>query len=116
MKRKMDAMAVRVPVVDGAITDIVAELEEKVTVDQVNDAFKKASKKGLKGILRYTEDELVSSDVIGDTHSGIIDGKSTRVIDDTMAKVLVWYDNEAGYAKKLLELVEYISNKEQKDV
>lgn len=113
MKGKMDAMAVRVPVVDGAITDIVAELDEKVTVDQVNTAFKKVSNGELKGILRYTEDELVSSDILGDTHSGIIDGKSTRVIDDTMVKVLVWYDNEAGYAKKLLELAEYISKKEK---
>jgi len=111
LKGKMDAMAVRVPVVDGAITDIVAELKEKVTVDEVNVALKQASEKQLKGILQYTEEELVSSDIIGNTHTGIIDAKSTLVIDNNMVKVLVWYDNEAGYAKKLLELAEYIAKR-----
>lgn len=111
LKDKMDAMAVRVPVVDGAITDIVAELTEEVTVEKINDAFKKAANSNMKGILRYTEEELVSSDIIGDPHSGIYDSKSTRVVDKHSAKVLVWYDNEGGYAKKLLELAEFISNK-----
>ncbi|MBD3193852.1 MAG: type I glyceraldehyde-3-phosphate dehydrogenase [Candidatus Lokiarchaeota archaeon] len=111
LKGKMDAIAVRVPVVDGAISDIVAELEDEVTIEDVNNAFKEASKDELKGILRYTEEELVSSDVIGDNHSGIVDGKSTKIIDKNMIKILVWYDNEGGYAKKLLELAEFISNK-----
>lgn len=111
LKDKMDAMAIRAPVPDGAITDIVAELKTNVTVEKVNNAFKKASEGKLKGILRYSEEDLVSQDIIGDTHSGIVDAGSTCVIDDKMAKVLVWYDNEAGYAKKLLELAEYISNK-----
>jgi glyceraldehyde 3-phosphate dehydrogenase len=102
-------MAVRAPVLDGAITDIVAELEEDVTVEKVNEAFKKASERELKGILGYSEEELVSSDILGDKHSGILDAESTKVIDKNMAKVLVWYDNEAGYAKKLLELAEYVS-------
>ncbi len=109
LKGKMDAMAVRAPVLDGAITDIVAELEEDVTVEKVNQAFKKASEGKLKGILGYSEEELVSSDILGDKHSGILDAESTKVIDKNMAKVLVWYDNEAGYAKKLLELSEYVS-------
>ena len=109
LKGKMDAKAVRVPVVDGAITDIVAEFEDIVSKNKINNAFKEASENGLNGILGYTEEELVSSDIIGDTHSGIVDGLSTMVIDDHMAKILVWYDNEAGYAKKLLELAEKIS-------
>ena len=111
LKDKMDAMAIRAPVPDGAITDIVAELKTNVTVEKVNNAFKKASEKKLKGILGYSEEDLVSQDIIGNTHSGIVDAGSTRVIDDKMAKILVWYDNEAGYAKKLLELAEYISKK-----
>ena len=110
---KMDALAIRVPVPDGAITDIVAELKSDVTVEQVNEAFKIASMGDLKGILGYSEDELVSSDIIGDTHSGIVDGTSTKVVDNKMVKILVWYDNEFGYAKKLLELAEYISRKVQ---
>ena len=111
LKDKMDALAIRVPVPDGAITDIVAELKSNVTVEQVNEAFRIASMSELKGILGYSEDELVSADIIGDTHSGIVDGTSTKVVDNKMVKVLVWYDNEFGYAKKLLELAEYISKK-----
>jgi glyceraldehyde-3-phosphate dehydrogenase type I len=111
LKDKMDALAIRAPVPDGAITDIVAELKRKVTVQEVNEAFKKVATGELKNILGFSEDELVSADIIGDTHSGIVDGTSTKVIDGKMVKVLVWYDNEAGYAKKLLELCEYISKK-----
>ena len=111
LKGKMDAMAVRSPVVDGAITDIVAELKEEVTVEEVNNAFRKASEGKMRGILDYSEDELVSSDIIGSDYSGIVDAESTKVIDKTLAKVLVWYDNEGGYAKKLLELAEYIAKK-----
>jgi glyceraldehyde-3-phosphate dehydrogenase type I len=111
MKGKMDAIAIRAPVPDGAITDIVAELEKKASQGLINHAFKKAAEGKLKGILAYSEDDLVSSDIIGNTHSGIIDAKSTKVVDNTLAKVFVWYDNEAGYAKKLLELAEYISKK-----
>lgn len=111
MKDKMDAIAIRAPVPDGAITDIVAELEKKANPNLINNAFKEAAEGKLKGILAYSEDDLVSSDIIGNTHSGIIDAKTTKVIDDNLVKVLVWYDNEAGYAKKLLELAEYISKK-----
>ncbi len=111
LKDKMDAMAIRAPVPDGAITDIVAELKTDATIEKVNNAFKKASEGKLKAILDYSEEDLVSQDIIGNTHSGIVDAKSTRVVDKNLAKVLVWYDNEAGYAKKLLELTEYISKK-----
>jgi len=111
MKGKMDAIAIRAPVPDGAITDIVAEIEKKASPVLVNHALKESAEGKLKGILAYSEDDLVSSDVIGNTHSGIIDAKSTKIVDDNLVKVLVWYDNEAGYAKKLLELAEYISKK-----
>lgn len=113
LNKKMDAIAIRVPVSDGAITDIVAEFKSNVTVEIVNDAFRIASMGELKGILGFSEDELVSADIIGDTHSGIVDGTSTKVVDGKMVKVLVWYDNESGYAKKLLELAEFISRKWQ---
>ncbi len=115
LKNKMDAIAIRAPLPDGAITDIVAELNTKLTVQQLNQAFKNAADGPLKGILRYSEDSLVSSDIIGDTHSGIYDAESTKVVDNRLAKILIWYDNEAGYAKKLLELAEYISKKYGED-
>lgn len=109
LKDRMDAIAVRAPIPDGAITDIVAHLKKDVSVESVNAAFKKAAHGELKGILDYTEDEIVSADIIGDTHSGIVDAASTRVILNRVAKVLVWYDNEYGYARRLLELADYIS-------
>jgi len=99
LKGKMDAIAIRAPIPDGAITDIVAEVKKKVTVESVNAVFKEAASGSMQGILDYTEDELVSADVIDDLHSGIVDGTLTRVVDKTLVKVCVWYDNEAGYAK-----------------
>ncbi len=111
LKGKMDAIALRAPIPDGAISDIVAELKTNVTVKDVNDAYKKVANNELKGILDYCEEDLVSADIIGDLHSGIVDGTLTRVIDDKMVKVFVWYDNEAGYAKRLLELAEYVAKK-----
>ncbi|PNX49760.1 MAG: type I glyceraldehyde-3-phosphate dehydrogenase [Thermoplasmata archaeon M9B1D] len=109
LQNKMDALAIRVPIPDGALTDIVAELKSNATVEEVNEVFRIASMGDLKGVLGYSEDEIVSADIIGDTNSGIVDGTSTKVVDNKMVKVLVWYDNEFGYAKKLLELAEYIS-------
>jgi glyceraldehyde 3-phosphate dehydrogenase/glyceraldehyde-3-phosphate dehydrogenase (NAD(P)) len=109
LKGRMDAIAVRAPIPDGAITDIVAYLKKDVTIETVNTAFKKASEGVLQGILDYSEDEIVSADIIGDTHSGIVDASSTRVIMNRVVKVLVWYDNEYGYSRRLLELSDYIS-------
>jgi glyceraldehyde 3-phosphate dehydrogenase (phosphorylating) len=109
LKGKMDAMAIRAPIPDGAITDIVAHLKKDVSVETVNAAYEKAAKEKLKGILDYSDDEMVSADIIGDTHSGIVDGTSTRVIINRVAKVLVWYDNEYGYARRLLDLADYIA-------
>jgi len=111
LKDKMDALAIRAPIPDGAIVDIVAEIKKEATVEAINGAYKKVAQGEMNGILAYSEDELVSADIIDDTHSGIIDATLTRVIDKQMVKVCVWYDNEVGYAKKLLELAEYISEK-----
>ena len=112
LKGKMDALAIRAPIADGAIVDLVAEVKSDATIETVNNAFKNAALGAMKGILAYSEDELVSADIIDDTHSGIVDATMTRVVDKHLVKVGVWYDNEAGYAKKLLELAEYISNKQ----
>ena len=108
LKGKMDAIAVRVPVPDGAITDIVAHLEKDVSVETVNAALKKAADGELKGILGYSEEELVSADIISDPHSGTIDATSTRVLANRVAKVLVWYDNEFGYSRRMLDLASVV--------
>ncbi|UCN00803.1 type I glyceraldehyde-3-phosphate dehydrogenase [Sulfurimonas sp. SWIR-19] len=108
---KMEAMALRVPVPDGAITEVVALLNKDVTAKSVNAAFQKASENELQGILEFTTEEIVSSDIIGNRHSGIIDGLSTSVVGESMVKVMAWYDNEYGYSQRLLEVADYMALK-----
>ena len=108
LKGKLDGMAMRVPVSDGSVTDLVCLLEKEVTVDEVNSAFEKASIDGpLKGYLKYTEDPIVSSDIVGDPHSCIIDALSTMAMG-RQVKVIGWYDNEWGYSNRLVDLVRKI--------
>src|SRR5699024_6961254 len=90
---KLNGIAVRVPVPDGSLVDLVAELEKNVIVDEVNTAFENASKEELTGMLHYSEDPLVSTDIVGDSHSAIVDGLSTMLLEENMFKVLSWYDN-----------------------
>ncbi len=104
LKNKIDGLALRVPVVCGSIVDFVAELNKKVTKDEVNNAFKKAAKGKMKNILQYSEDEIVSSDIIANPHSSIVDGLSTQVMGNSV-KVLSWYDNEYGYSNRIVDLL-----------
>ena len=105
LKGRLRALAIRAPIPDGAITDIVADLKKAVTVKDLNDAFKAASEGPMKGILGYTEEELVSADIIDDPHSGIVHALSTVVVQDSMVKIQVWYDNEFGYSRRLLDTI-----------
>ena len=106
LEGRIRALAIRAPIPDGAITDIVADLKKTVTAENVNAAFKSASEGRMKGILGYTEDEIVSADIIDDLHSGIIHARSTVVVQGSMVKVQVWYDNEFGYSRRLLDVIE----------
>jgi glyceraldehyde 3-phosphate dehydrogenase len=109
---KLDGLALRVPVPDGSITDLTVDLKQEVTVDQVNQAFKAAAAGPLRGILEYTEDPIVSSDIIDNPHSCIFDAKSTVVSPrgkGTMAKVFGWYDNEWGYSFRTADLVSRVA-------
>jgi len=108
---KLDGVAMRVPVPCGSITDLSVELEREVTRDQVNAAYKEAAQKELKGILQYTEDMLVSNDVVDNPHSCVLDGLSTMVLGDksSMVKVFGWYDNEWGYSSRLVDLFKYLA-------
>lgn len=104
---KLDGMSMRVPVPDGSVVDLVANVKKAVTIEKVQDAFKAAAKTGpLKGILRYTEDPLVSSDIVGDPHSSIIDGTMLMVMGKTV-KVVSWYDNEWGYSSRVVDLMKF---------
>jgi len=109
LEGKMEAMALRVPVPDGAITEVVALLNKEVSIEEVNAVFDSASKNELQGILEFTQDEIVSSDIIGNRHSCIVDGLSTSVVGGKMVKVMAWYDNEYGYSQRLLEVADYIA-------
>jgi glyceraldehyde 3-phosphate dehydrogenase len=109
LKGKIDGVSIRVPTPDVSLVDLTAEVERAATIEAVNAAFQKAAADGpLSGILGYTEEELVSSDYIGDGRSCILDAKSTNVVDGTMVKVSGWYDNEWGYASRCVDLLRYI--------
>ena len=102
---KLDGMAMRVPVPDGSVVDLVVELEKNVTIEEVNDAIKKASDGELKGILEYSEIPLVSTDILNNPHSSIYDASSTQLLDNNHLKVVCWYDNEWGYSNRVVDLI-----------
>jgi glyceraldehyde 3-phosphate dehydrogenase len=105
---KLDGMAVRVPVSDGSLVDLTVELEKNATVEDVNAAMKAASKTTLKGILEYTEDPIVSIDIVGNAHSSIFDAGATQAVGKRFFKVLSWYDNEFGYSARMVDMLKLI--------
>jgi len=107
MVGKIDALAFRVPVPVGSLVDLNVELENKVTKETVNDAFRVAARK-IPDIIEYSEEPLVSTDIIGNPHSCIFDSLSTMILNDNFVKVLGWYDNEWGYSCRLVDVVEYV--------
>jgi glyceraldehyde-3-phosphate dehydrogenase type I len=110
LKGKLDGVSLRVPIADGSITDLVAELGKETTAEEVNRSYKEAAEGKLKGILQYTEEPLVSSDIIGNPYSCIIDGLSTKVMGEkgNMVKVFGWYDNEYGFSCRLVDLYNFM--------
>ncbi|MET1032112.1 type I glyceraldehyde-3-phosphate dehydrogenase, partial [Domibacillus tundrae] len=111
LKGKLNGMAMRVPTPNVSVVDLVVELKENVTAEQINASFKAASEGDMKGILAYTELPLVSTDYNGTTASSTIDALSTMVMEGNMVKVLSWYDNENGYSNRVVDLVQYIAAK-----
>jgi len=111
LKGKLNGFAMRVPTPTVSIVDFVADLEKKVTADEVNAALKAASEGPMKGILGYTEEPLVSVDFRGDERSTIVDASLTMVMDDDMVKVVAWYDNEWGYSNRIADLMNYVIEK-----
>jgi glyceraldehyde 3-phosphate dehydrogenase len=102
---KLDGMAMRVPVPDGSIVDLTVELEKTVTREEVNEAVRKAAEGDLKEILQYQEDPIVSTDIIGNSHSSIFDPALTQVMEGTLVKAISWYDNEWGYSSRVDDLI-----------
>lgn len=109
LKGKLDGMAMRVPVANGSVTDLVVSVKKKVSIEEINNVFKAASENELKGILEYCVDPIVSSDIIDNAHSCIFDSLSTYVIGGNLVKVIGWYDNEWGYSNRMVDLIELIS-------
>lgn len=107
---KLDGFALRVPVPTGSITDLTVTASRPVTVDEIKDAYRAAAEGSLKGILKYTEDPIVSSDIVTDPHSSIFDAGLLRVIGDQV-KLSAWYDNEWGYSNRLVDLTEYVADR-----
>src|SRR5918911_2169475 len=104
---KLHGFAVRAPVITGSVVDLTFEADRETSVDELNDAFRAAAESdGLRGILRYTEDPIVSTDIVTDPHSSIVDGQLTAVIDDTLVKVVSWYDNEWGYSNRCVDVLQ----------
>ncbi len=103
---KLDGMAMRVPVPDGSIVDLVVELESDVDAEQIRSAIRRAATGPMKGILQYSEAPLVSTDIIGNPHSSIFDADSTQVMGGNLVKIVSWYDNEWGYSNRVVDLVE----------
>jgi len=111
LQGKFDGLALRVPTITVSLSDITALLKKNVTVAQINTALTRAAKTYLKGILAVSDEELVSSDFIGNTYSAIIDLSLTNVVDGNLVKVIAWYDNEWAYANRLIEMVEVVGRK-----
>lgn len=108
LKGKLDGLALRVPVPDGSIVDLVVQVEKPADIASVNAAVKAAAEGPMKGILEYTEDPIVSIDVVGNAHSSVFDSLSTMV-NGNLVKILSWYDNEWGYSVRLVDLVKYVA-------
>ncbi len=111
LKGKLDGYALRVPTPDVSVVDFVAVLKRNTTTQEVNAALKEAASNGLNGILGYTEDPVVSSDLMHDPHSSIVDAEMTKVLDGNLVKVVAWYDNEWGYSKRIVDLIEFLAEK-----
>lgn len=109
LEGKLDGIALRVPVPDGSVIDLTVEIEKPATVQQVNDAVRIAASGDLRNIIEFQTDPIVSSDIVGNSHSCIFDSLLTQVIDDTFLKVIAWYDNEWGYSSRVADLIERLA-------
>ena len=109
LKGKLDGLSMRVPSPDGSVVDLTVELEKTVTKEEINAAMKEAAQGPMKGILEYTEDPIVSCDIVGNPHSSIFDSKLTMVLEGNMVKVVSWYDNDNGYSNRVCDLAERLA-------
>ncbi len=110
---KLTGMSFRIPTSDVSVVDLVVRLEKGASYDQIKDTIKKASEGELKGILGYTEDEVVSTDFLGSTESSVFDAKAGIPLNDKFVKLISWYDNEYGYSRRVCDLIAYVAKKDK---
>ncbi|EJW79513.1 glyceraldehyde 3-phosphate dehydrogenase domain-containing protein [Wuchereria bancrofti] len=108
---KLTGMAFRVPTPDVSVVDLTCRLQKGATMDEIKAAVKEAAEGPMKGILDYTEDQVVSTDFVGDTHSSIFDAKACISLNANFVKLISWYDNEYGYSSRVIDLISYIASK-----
>ena len=108
LQGKLSGMAVRAPVITGSLVDLTCDLSRETSAEEINAAVREAAEGPLAGILKYTEDPIVSTDIVTDSHSSVFDAEQTRLVDGTFVKLLSWYDNEWGYANRCVELAEKV--------
>lgn len=111
LEGKLSAVALRVPTSDVSVVDFTCEVEKGTSAEEVNEKFKEASEGALKGYLRYSDEQLVSSDFVGDPHSAILDAPLTSVVGGNLVKVIGWYDNEYGYSARVVDLIQFVGDK-----
>ena len=111
LKGKLTGMAFRVPTLDASVVDLTCRLEKATSYDDIKKVMKKSSENEFKGIIEYTEDQIVSSDIIGNPHITVFDASPGIMLNPNFVKLIAWYDNEWGYSTKLVELLEYVNNK-----
>jgi glyceraldehyde 3-phosphate dehydrogenase len=111
LKGKLDGYAMRVPTPDVSVVDFVAVLKKNATTAEVNDALRTAAEDGLRGILAYTEDPVVSTDLLHNSNSSIVDAELTKVLGGNLVKVVSWYDNEWGYSNRIVDLIVFLGKK-----
>ncbi len=114
LKGRLDGVALRVPVPDGSIVDLVVQLKKEASVEAINSAMKRSAEAEMKGVLEYSEEPLVSADVVGNPHSAVVDGLSTMVIGKSFAKVFAWYDNEWGFSCRLVDLLKHMARRDRR--
>jgi glyceraldehyde 3-phosphate dehydrogenase len=107
----IDGISIRVPTADVSLVDLVAEVDQNTTEEEINAAFREAASGSLKGILSVSDEPLVSIDYTGNPHSSVVDSLSTAVMDGRMVKVLAWYDNEWGYSNRVIDLVSFVGER-----
>ena len=105
---KLTGMSMRVPTLDGSVVDLTVSLKTPTTYDEICKTVKEASEGSMKGVLAYTEDAIVSSDILGDPHTSIFDAKAGIMLNDHFVKLIAWYDNEWGYSNKVLDLIQHM--------